>query len=173
MRDDASGGAYRYAGFWRRLAAWLIDWMILKVLLLALALPYAWLRGPASLPTSAINVTPILLAFSIGGVAAYWAYSAIPEQSRWQATPGKLLLRLRVTSLKGERISLAVATLRTWPHWSLALVLAFRAVNDQYLEAILLGLLFLAVGLSGVAVAFTARRQGLHDLLARTLIVRV
>jgi uncharacterized RDD family membrane protein YckC len=78
-----------------------------------------------------------------------WLYYASFESSRWQATPGKKLMGLTVTSLTGQRISFARASGRY-----------FGKLLSQFL---LIGF-FLA--------AFTAKKQALHDMLAGCLVVR-
>ena len=86
----------RYAGFWRRFAAILIDGMILGLVSGALAdIFFGWGdRG--------------------GGLAALvsWLYYAGMESSHYQATIGKMALGFRVTDLEGRRIGFARATLR-------------------------------------------------------------
>jgi len=75
-----------------------------------------------------------------------WLYFAGLESSGWQGTIGKRLLRLIVTDLRGRRIGFGRATGRYF------------------------GKLLLVVG--GWFVLFTQRRQGLHDLMASTLVVQ-
>jgi uncharacterized RDD family membrane protein YckC len=79
-----------------------------------------------------------------------WLYGAAFESSRWQATPGKMLLGMKVTDLAGRRLSFIKASGRALGKW---------------LSGLLLGMGF-------VLVAFTDRKQGLHDLMAGTLVRR-
>ena len=72
------------------------------------------------------------------------------ESSSWQATPGKRALGLIVTDTEGRRISPA------------------RAVG-RYFGKILSGLILL---IGYIMIAFTERKQGLHDFLAGTLVVK-
>mgnify|MGYP004717036133 CR=1 FL=1 len=78
-------------------------------------------------------------------------YFVLFEASRLQATPGKLLCRLRVVTLSGERISLPRAVVRF-------AVKAFISFPFLYIGVLM--------------VAFTRRKQGLHDLIAGTLVIR-
>lgn len=78
----------------------------------------------------------------------YWLYSAGFESSHRQATFGKAAFRLKVCSLDGGQISFATAT---WRHFA------------SYLSLIPLGIGF-------VLALATARRQALHDLLAKTVV---
>ncbi len=129
-----------YAGFWRRVAAALIDAGLLLVLLIvlghALGQPGFLLRE---------DWFPSLLS----GLVSL-AYGVLFESSAWQATPGKRLIRIKVTDLAGQRISRGRAVLR---HLA------------QLLSA-------LCLMLGYVMAAFTQRRQCLHDKIAGTLVVR-
>jgi uncharacterized RDD family membrane protein YckC len=77
-------------------------------------------------------------------------YAALMESSSKQATLGKMALGVRVTDLDGNRIGFGKATGR---HFA------------KILSALILGIGFLMV-------AFTQRKQGLHDMLAGTLVMR-
>ena len=129
-----------YAGFWRRLAAWLLDYIviILIIALIALALSVAGNGRQASL----------LILFASGLVP--WLYFASLESSSRQATLGKAALGIRVTDLKGERVSFGRAT-------------------GRYFGKIPSGLI-LSIGFA--MAGFTERRQALHDKIADTLVVR-
>ncbi len=80
----------------------------------------------------------------------YWLYKAGMESSPLQGTLGKLAMDIKVTSLAGERISFLHATARH--------------------AAFLLDGMTCTIGFLMAAV--TARRQALHDLIARTLVTR-
>jgi uncharacterized RDD family membrane protein YckC len=67
-----------------------------------------------------------------------------------QATVGKIAVGLKVTDLYGQRISFARATGRHF--------------------AKILSAMVLFIGY--IMVAFTERKQGLHDILAGTLVVK-
>jgi uncharacterized RDD family membrane protein YckC len=87
-----------YAGFWRRLAALLIDAMVLG-LVGGLVLGSLGLR--ADEPLGVGN----LVAIAIG-----WLYFALLESSPVQATVGKMVLGIVVTDLSHNRISFGRAT---------------------------------------------------------------
>ena len=82
--------------------------------------------------------------------ALWWAYFAILESSPAQGTLGKIALGLQVTDLHGDPISFGRAVVRN------AL---------KYLSSLLLFIGWLMA-------AFTPRKQGLHDLIAGTLVLR-
>lgn len=75
-----------------------------------------------------------------------WAYRAGMESSVYQATLGKLTVKLKVTDLEGRRLSFARATGRYF---------------SKYLSALSLGVGYLMV-------AFDSEKQGLHDRIAGT-----
>ena len=70
------------------------------------------------------------------------------ESSSYQATIGKMICGLRVTDLNGNRISFERATGRYFA---------------KFLSVMFFGFGFIMAG-------FTERKQGLHDLLAGTLV---
>jgi uncharacterized RDD family membrane protein YckC len=90
------------------------------------------------------GVTLILLFFGS------WLYEALMESSSYQATLGKMIFGMKVTDLGGNRISFERATGR---HFA------------KILSAMILGIGYIMVGV-------TERKQGLHDLLAGTLVRR-
>ncbi len=85
------------------------------------------------------------------GLTAIWLYFAVLESSPRQATLSGPILGVRVTDLEGERITFTHATGR---HFAM------------YLSAI-------TPFAVGYWMAFwTRRRQTLHDMLARTLVLK-
>ena len=136
-----------YAGFWRRVVALIVDQFILIAVTLPIRLvvPLALFTG-ADLPTV---VGQALGAAAIVGLI-WWFYYAGFESSRWQATPGKRVIGIRVTDAAGARASFARAT-------------------GRYFAKILSALI---CGIGYLLAAFTARKQALHDLIAGTLVVR-
>jgi hypothetical protein len=89
---------------------------------------------------------------SVASLVITFLYYAFFESSKWQATPGKLALRLRVTDINGQRLTLARAAAR----------------NIVRLAGLIFGLIPVICYL---AVAWTQRKQGLHDLMASTLVL--
>lgn len=81
----------RYAGFWIRFVAVLVDAIIIAII----EAPLVLMSGP-------------FVFFMSIGVA--WLYEAAFTSGGWQGTPGKRLLGLRVTDLEGRRISFLRAT---------------------------------------------------------------
>ena len=79
-----------------------------------------------------------------------WLYHSLLESSSWQGTVGKKVLGLTVTDLNGHRISFGRATGRYF---------------GQILSAMICFVGF-------IMVAFTERKQGLHDMMAGTLVLK-
>ena len=120
--------SYVYAGFWWRVVAALIDFVVLLVA--QTILEVAGL-GPA-------------------GIVVTWLYFALFESSEKRGTPGKMACGLIVTDLGGGRIGFGRATGRFF-----AQLLSGTILMIGYLMA-----------------AFTQRKQGLHDMIAGTLVLR-
>ena len=158
------------AGFGRRLAAWIIDVIIVVAGFFVVGI-YLWpdlvetttlLSEVDGARLESVNHSPTVLGSALLGIAL-WAYTALQESGRAQATLGKRALGLRVTDLDGARVSLLRASCRSWPLW-LPGVLAAVGI----LEAIA----GIAALVACLAVLFTRRKQGLHDMMARCLVVR-
>lgn len=92
-----------YAGFWRRVAASLIDTLVVMpiVMLLVPVKDTGNAAGGAEFPWT-------LLALYVSA----WLYSALLESSSRQATLGKMSLGIKVTDLNGQRIGFGRATKR-------------------------------------------------------------
>jgi uncharacterized RDD family membrane protein YckC/ribosomal protein L40E len=144
--------AVGYGGFWIRVLAALIDGVIVRLAAVPVVLIFGGLgmaRMTIGLPRGGLGilgggVTVMVILF--GG----WLYEALMESSSYQATLGKMILGMKVTDLYGNRISFGRATGR---HFA------------KILSGMVLCIGFIMVGL-------TQRKQGLHDLLAGTLVRR-
>lgn len=133
-----------YAGFWKRFAAYLIDQVVLSIGMFAVAFVIAILVAIRGGDPERISGM-----FEVGGWFVSWLYFALMESSYRQATLGKMALGIQVTDLHGQPIGFGRAT-------------------GRYFGKILSGLL-LCVGF--IMIAFTPKKQGLHDILAGTLVV--
>jgi len=141
-----------YGGFWIRVVAAIIDAIILRVV----AAPVGIIFGGLGLAGMMSGLPHVGLRLFGGGVTfivlifGSWLYGALMESSPYQATVGKMIFGMKVTDLYGNRISFGRATGRHFAKW-------------------LSGMVF-CVGF--IMVGFTERKQGLHDLLAGTLVRR-
>ena len=135
------------------MVAAIIDGIIVRVVVSPIHLFF----GGLGLAGAMSGIHPIGLGLFGGGVTLIatlfgsWLYEAFMESSSYQATLGKMIFGMRVTDLNGNRISFERATGRHFAKW----------------------LSGLALGIGYIMVAFTERKQGLHDLLAGTLVRRV
>ena len=144
-----------YAGFWLRVGAFLIDFGILVSIAYFGLMFVSMLFVGVTLGTSTMppeNPFPAFAGWAwlwILPVAGPWLYHALFESSNRQATPGKLACGIKLTDLAGERIGFGRASARYFASWITSVTF-------------LIGYL---------TVAFTDKRQALHDLIARTLVV--
>ncbi|MDX1940508.1 MAG: RDD family protein [Saprospiraceae bacterium] len=135
----------RYAGFWQRLVAAFIDGLI--------AIPVIgiiiYLRIYTA-NTSDIEDFQAVFVFSGAFMFAYgWLYFALFEWKK-QATPGKMVMGLKVTGLDGRPISFG------------------RATGRYFGKNISAAILYVGF----IMVFFTKRKQALHDLMARCIVTR-
>jgi uncharacterized RDD family membrane protein YckC len=137
-----------YAGFWRRLAATLIDGFILIPILILVA----WLAGGGELGKEMLDSDPLAgidpmvsLTMDIGlflVVIGFWV--------RLRGTPGKLLMGCELVDARtGEALGIGRAILRWF--------------------AYLLSALPLFLGFAWIA--FDRHKQGLHDKIAGSLVI--
>lgn len=137
-----AGGGVQYAGFWRRYLAFLID-MILSLVLGTSAIAVVGLALPPSVSQSPLVVGLLMLAMQGG-------YFILLDASSYKGTVGKRLLKLRVTDLKGQRLSRLQAAART----------GAKAMSAA------------TFGVGFVLIATTRKKQGLHDKVAKCLVLR-
>lgn len=145
----AAGGG-RYAGFWIRTLAAIIDSMLLQLVTLVAAVPLLLIGLAASGDEDSALAAALIGVFYLLSLVLNWLWFTLSESSKWQASPGKKILGLKVTDEQGARIG-------------------FGKANGRYWSKLLSGMLFLA---GFLMVGFTERKQGLHDKLAGTLVSR-
>lgn len=151
-----------YASFWQRFGAWVID---LAVLLVPSSLAFyamggmgayehmlAQLQSGADVGNAIRDYAEATQGANVVVTIIGFLYYTLFECSKWQATPGKLALRLRVTDLQGNGLTIGRSAARN----------AVRLFN------VFTGLIPFACY---IAVAWTQRKQGLHDLLAHALVL--
>ena len=140
--------SFVYAGFWLRFVAYIVDSILLGIVnfIAGFALGLV-IRAAATSPasTAALQMVVQLIGVTIG-----WLYFALQESGPRQATPGKMILGLKVTDLEGQPISFGRAT-------------------GRYFGKILSGLILL-VGF--IMAGFTERKQALHDIMAGCLVIK-
>lgn len=135
-----------YAGFWQRFIASIIDAIIVSLTSMVMGFTLGLLFG-------LLGGIDNELANTIGGLLGFilsWLYAALLESSSKQATYGKTIMGLRVSDINGKPISFLRATGR---HFA------------KYISAIIFSIGF-------IMVAFTSKKQGLHDMLAGTVVTK-
>lgn len=152
---DPQGGEIVHAGFLRRWAALFLDQLILTGALYFLMF-VAMLAAGAGAGFDFGNgdePPPWLIAGYVAAIGLYYVaaglYYSLLESSASQATIGKMALGIKVTDEHGQRL--------TWPH----------AIGRWFAA----GLSYLTFYIGFFAAAFTERKQALHDLVAKTLVV--
>ncbi|WP_117238111.1 RDD family protein [Thermus sediminis] len=124
---------------WRRLVAYLVDGLILAPLVvLVMALGGVDLANPTPLQNFTFNALPS------------WAYYVV-FTALYGATPGKMLLGIRVVKTDGNPVDWLTAFMR---------------------EVVGKTLSILPLGLGYVWAFFHPRRQAWHDLIADTWVAR-
>jgi len=151
----------KYAGFWWRFLAIIIDGLILGVVKWIVITPILGVIGFGAYQVASSG--EMNEGAAIGMIGAFagammmvwvftllagWLYFSLMESSKFQGTVGKLALGIIVTDGDGNKISFGRATGRYF---------------GKFLSAIILYVGFMMAG-------FTANKQGLHDILAGTFV---
>ena len=135
-----------YGGFWRRVVAALIDGLLVGVLSSPLWFVLGFLFD-ASTPTGEASYSFITNSLSL---IIGLGYYSLMESSPRQATVGKIAMGLTVADEQGNRIS-------------------FQRAAMRYLAKYLSATIFM---IGFIMVAFTEKKQGLHDKIANTVVLR-
>ena len=141
-----TGGHIVYAGFWKRVAASIIDNFLLGMVggVIGGIIGVAIGVGAGLEDSPVLDVMLNLFSIALGALYFGWMHS-----SEQQASLGKMAVGIKVVRTSGERISFA------------------RGVGRHFatiLSAIILGIGYLMA-------AFTDRKQALHDMICDTLVV--
>jgi uncharacterized RDD family membrane protein YckC len=152
-----------YAGFWIRVGAYLIDSFVIGIpaaiisfigitVLMGTTMDFNQLMyDPEYMPSDGemfAFVGGYLVMILLLSIIAT-LYFAILHSSKWQATVGKKLVGIKVTDLNGNRIT-------------------FWRAFGRLFAMILSGILYIGY----IMVAFTEKKQGLHDMIAGTLVLK-
>jgi uncharacterized RDD family membrane protein YckC len=152
----------RYAGFWLRFVAYIIDDLVLSFAAFLISLPFIGGIVFSAIGISESSEFDDKMAMGIAGIIGLvfglilvivimgWLYFAFMESSKNQGTLGKLALGLKVSDLEGNRISFGRATGRFF---------------GKILSGMILYIGYILAGL-------TEKKQALHDMLAGCLVVK-
>jgi uncharacterized RDD family membrane protein YckC len=151
----------KYAGFWWRFLAILIDGLILGVVKWIVITPilaavgFGAFKAASSGQMDETAAVGMFAAFAgamamvwVFTIVAGWLYFSLMESSKFQGTIGKLALGIIVTDMEGNKITFGRATGRYF---------------GKFVSMIILYVGFMMAG-------FTEKKQGLHDILASTLV---
>ena len=153
-----------YAGFWLRLVAYIIDYIIIYVVQSFIFIPVLGLMG-ISFASKMDDMGTMSDAETMGMVASMIAvagatallttiiailYWSLMESSKYQATVGKIALGLKVTDLDGNSLDFVKSLIRN----------VCKIISGM--------ILFIGYIMAG----FTEKKQGLHDIIAGTLVVK-
>ncbi len=148
-----SESSTRFGGFWLRAVALLIDTILSTIISVIIAGIFGAVLGfqmaQSGADLDSIQIVGSVLGQFIGAVVG-WIYFASMESSSWQATLGKRAVGIRVIDEDGNRIS-------------------FGRASGRYFAKIL-STLILCVGF--FMAGWTRKKQGLHDIIAGTLVVK-
>lgn len=160
--ESENTGKVRYAGFWLRFVAYLIDDILLSIIGFVISLPFIGTIVFSGIALSEMEKSEERTFFGIAGIvgavlllvititAVSWLYFALMESSKQQATLGKMALGLKVTDMNGEKISFGRAT-------------------GRYFGKILSGMIFM---IGYILAGLTEKKQALHDMIAGCLVIR-
>jgi uncharacterized RDD family membrane protein YckC len=138
----------RLTSFGARTKAWLLDALLLAFLVSSICLLLFAVEQPMALDPSQVGTAMLVL-----GIVVPWIYCAGLEAAPTQGTVGKLYFDGRVSTIDGGRISFVRASIR----------FAFKSVT----------VVLVPVAIVSALVAFKFERgQSLHDLVARTIVIR-
>jgi uncharacterized RDD family membrane protein YckC len=140
-----------YAGFWLRVLAALIDAFVMFI-------PFCWItlftilfiRFVIAPKRDDYDTLLMIIGIPLVTLIATRIYFALLESSPLQASIGKLVVGVYVTDTEGRRITLGRATGRTFA---------------KLLSSMTLGIGYILSG-------FTKKKQALHDLFAKCLVLR-
>ncbi|GAE34147.1 RDD family protein [Halalkalibacter akibai] len=143
--EEISPPIYQYAGFWVRLWAFLLDLITVFSIQLLFVNPIIRYMN-----LSGVSLGPFTVE-TIFGALIFFLYFAIMTKQYGQ-TVGKMVLGLTVISLSEQEL--------TWNQ------IIFREAIGRFIHQA-----FFLLYAIYVMVAFTERKQGLHDYIADTIVV--
>jgi uncharacterized RDD family membrane protein YckC len=149
----AADGSRRYAGFWIRLVAYIIDAVCLMVLYSVVGgLIFGISGASGALQGGDANqglVIALVILLYVVIFAITIIYQVLFIRGQWQATPGKRLLGLHLITESGQRVS------------------GMRALGRYF--AYILSALPFYVGF--MMIGWNSEKKGLHDMVCETRVV--
>jgi uncharacterized RDD family membrane protein YckC len=140
-------GEMEYAGFWIRVGAWFIDYIIMAIASAIIYVPLTFM-GFSSFDEPAafalIQMISTILNFIIPAVYESWFVG------KYAATPGKMACKLKVVMSEGDQVSFARAIGR---HFA------------KYISGLILGIGYIMAG-------FDEQKRALHDRICDTRVIK-
>jgi uncharacterized RDD family membrane protein YckC len=141
----------KYAGFWIRFFAGILD--VLVILLSLGLIAILFLLYISKYDLLIIDTYPII-SVSVIFLCLFgypWLYNALFYCSRWQGTPGMRALNIKICDYDYQRVSF------------------LKATGRHFAAEIISGLTF---GIGYLIIVFSKKKQALHDKVAHTYIIR-
>jgi len=145
MEDKLKQEEYEYAGFWIRVGASLIDAILMLMVTLPLTLMIYGIDTVSESEKVILGPVDFVINYSLPFFATiiFWMYKS--------ATPGKMILKLKILDEKtGNKLTIGQSIGRYLAYFPAML-------------ALMLGIFW---------VAWDKKKQGWHDKLAKTVVVR-
>lgn len=149
---QAQEAPLRYAGFWVRWAAAILDGWITGIAVSVFTAPLGFIMGFFAAASGDDHaLVPIMMIVGVGivSVGIVFAYYVFMTH-RFGATLGKMAVGVRVCAEDGASLSLGKITL--------------RETIGKFVSSIILNIGFLMA-------AFTERKRALHDMMAQSVVV--
>ena len=140
-------GEMEYAGFWIRVGAWFIDYIIMAIASAIIYVPLTFMGFSSFAEPAAfaiIQLISMILNFIIPAVYESWCVG------KYAATPGKMACKLKVVMSEGDRVSFARAVGR---HFA------------KYISGLILGIGYIMAG-------FDEQKRTLHDRICDTRVIK-
>ncbi len=176
-------GGVVVASPWRRVAAWMLDYLLIGAYLILLSAVSIWTQAsPAASVFSAALTRPIaaeLVGF-LTLTAPVMLYFALTEASSWQATLGKRALRIVVVGPGGTRLTLRRAIVREvvrFLPWEMAHALIWPLALAPHLEPLPVtiggfAIVYLLVFVYLVSLFVGSQHRTIYDRIASSRVIR-
>jgi len=165
------------AGFWPRYVSFLVDWLVLIVTIGLLGMAVRFVTFLLDLFGMNYLIQMVGYLYLGSFLVIPWLYFARPQgKVGWQGSIGQRSLGLIVTTEDHQPLDFAQSTIRFFLMGFLSgpmLIVVGGLASQVWQPALLIfgGLGAVAIIASGICAAVTEKKQALHDLLLKTLVV--
>lgn len=147
LPEETNTKAHAHAGFWLRLVAYMIDVVVVFSIKGFLLSPLKFINDGFPVDIGFWTLNGLL------GMTTFYLYFLFMTKG-FNQTIGKMILRIQVVKEDGSKL-----------RWS---DLLFREVVGRFIYNVI-GILKLLY----IVVAFTKEKQGIHDMIGNTVVVKV